>query len=193
MTVYNAIGFAQTPAERTRKHDKSHQTLLPVRKTGSNLHWGWVGLGTRLLPRTSSFPSPTYPLLIAPVSPTSRGVWSVMDFTHYVMTLRCSTSLYAYAYVDWHGSSSLIARLLHGRVWLSKTRQGRPYNIATPGAGLQYIFFQGSFSRVKVMQQLTNCVFPHLSEVRRKTSKIHFLITYHIKCPGLRSLACCIV
>jgi len=33
----------------------------------------WLGLGTRLLLRTGSFPSPTYPLLIAPVSPTSRG------------------------------------------------------------------------------------------------------------------------
>ena len=52
--------------------------------------------------------------------------WSVMDFTHHVMTLHCSTSLYAYAYVDWHGSSSLIARLLHGRVWLSETRQAGP-------------------------------------------------------------------
>jgi len=131
MTVYNTTGFARTPAERTRKHDKSHQTLLPTHNTGSNLRWGWVGLGTRLPLRTGSFPSPTYPLLIAPVSPTSRGVWSVMDSTHHVMTLHCSTSLHVYALCGL-ASSSLIARLLHGRDWLSEISQARPYNIASP-------------------------------------------------------------
>ena len=34
--------------QRTWKRDKSHQTLLPVRDTESDLHWGWWGLGTRL-------------------------------------------------------------------------------------------------------------------------------------------------
>jgi len=59
-----------------REHEnmtKVTRSSFPTHNTGSNLHWGWVGLGTRLLRRTGSFPLPPIHCLLHLSHPLAEG------------------------------------------------------------------------------------------------------------------------